>query len=96
MGVAIYRVACSSRNKPTLFVINSDRNEEHRAGITLLGLTDALNQPDRTASADVAGNLEGELDTVATIASVVIDPLKKVKPIQATIEFGIELPDEDY
>jgi hypothetical protein len=94
MGVAVYKVFRGTDSPPLLFMVEStDDDQPRRAAFQQLGLTSscALSSEAQGKLAEVAQNVQDELETVGLVASAMLESMKRIGPSEVTLEFGVEL-----
>src|ERR1700720_2458381 len=96
MGVTVYKVARENDGRPVLFMVEHTATGEPRRSanyIQELGLSSSgeTNAGTRGRLASTAQSIQDELDTVAVVASAMLESMKKISPSEVTLEFGVEL-----
>jgi len=95
MDATVYKLKREGASETLLFLVESTGEGAPRraASIQTLGLSqiESADVEEKGKLASVARDLQADLEVVAAVASTMLDILKKIRPSELGLEFGVEL-----
>jgi NTP-dependent ternary system trypsin peptidase co-occuring protein len=95
MDATVYTLKRQGASEPILFLVESSGEGAPRraASIQQLGLSqiESADTQQKGQLASVARDLQQDLEVVAAVASTMLEILKKIRPSELALEFGVEL-----